>query len=429
MKNSTVGGILCFYSSYKALKPLITISHNDVSNNDGIGIQLLCSSDLNINIDSNTLLNNISNNTGGVYINTNNANIQMDAKINNNTFISNIGDDGGAIKMNFFMGSFDIQSLNNSFLNNTAKSTGGAVSIESANESYGSILFDNNIICSNNSINSNGGAFYINTQGACRIIIRSCIISNNNSGKLYGGAIACNKGSFYSVNNLINNNSLGGVFISSNGGGTLINNTIAYNENAGVIIDKDEKEVSLYNNLIVNNSKESNLGSTNINRGKNITGNLDCFKNPPSFVGHTDMGYDYQAFDFNLISNSIAINYGLLDTLNMLLPSTDLAGKPRIIGDTIDIGAFESEINTYSTSIEDISNVSVFPNPCIRNLHLKNINPSTNIAIYNSVGTKVGSFICNTNYITLDLSYLKRGVYFLKINDCNTSYQTKILKL
>lgn len=430
LNNSTPGGILYFFTSYKASKPLINISHNEIKNNDGNGLIVNSSSNLNVNINSNFFTHNISNSVGGVSIKTNNANTQLIAKINNNSFVSNIGNDGGAIKMNYFIGSFDIQASNNNFITNTAKNTGGAVSIESTKESNGSILFDNNIIISNQSINSNGGAFYINTKRTCNLIISSNIISNNKSGALiFDGAITCYNGYIQLINNLINNSNVGGVYISSSGGGTLINNTIAYNDYAGVIIDNDENEVSIYNSLIVNNRKDSNLGSTNYKDCNNITGNLDCFKNPPSYIGYKDDSYNYSAFDFNLTSHSNAINKGRPDTTNMLLPSTDLEGKPRVIGDTIDIGAFESELSTYSFSIEDNSDISIFPNPCSRNIHIKNITPSTNIYIFNSTGNKVGAFVSNSNNLILDLSYLERGVYYLRINNIDAVYQTKFLKL
>jgi predicted outer membrane repeat protein len=430
LKNSTVGGILCLYSSYKALKPVINIKHNVISNNDGSGIQLLCSSNLNINIESNTLFNNLSSSTGGIYVNINNANTQTDLDINNNTFHSNIGGDGGAIKMKFFSGDFNIKTNNNSFIKNSAKTRGGAISIECTKDCYGNILFENDIIQSNQTKGSNGGGFYIDVPRNIVTIIRSCIISNNYSAStIYGGAIAFKTGYLNCINNLINNNSSGVYIFSVYGGGKFVNNTIANDGNTGIIISNDQTNLSIYNNLIVNNKQELNLGVPSM-MSNNITGNLDCFKNPPSFIGYTDGIYDYQAFDFNLISNTQAINKGLSSaSFNMLLPSTDLEGNPRIIGDTIDIGAYEFQISTYSGSIEDNSNISIFPNPCRQILHLKNINPSTDIAIYNSCGTMVGSFTCETNYMTLDLSYLKEGVYFLRIRDGKASYQTKILKI
>lgn len=428
LNNSTAGGTLCFYSSYKATKPIIDISHNNFINNDGIGLQILSSSSMNADINSNTFTHNISKSTGGIFINTNNVNTQTDATINNNTFISNIGDDGGAIKMKFSWGNINIKTYSNSFVDNTARIRGGAISLESTSDEGGSVLFENNIIHSNQTSGSYGGAFYIDVKRNCKMMIRSCVISNNYSESLYGGAIAFYNGYLYCINNLINNNS-SGAYISSSGAGSFINNTIAYNDFYGVIVDKDEKEVSIYNTLVVNNSKELNLEVTNIINSNSITGNTDWFKNPPFFVGYTDSVYDFQIYDFNLIANSYAINNGMPDTLNMFLPSTDLEGKPRIIGDTIDIGAYEFQISTYSGSIENNSNISIFPNPCRHYLHLNNIEPSTDIDIYDSGGTKVGSFVSNSSNITLDLSYLERGVYFLRVNNVGTSYQTKILKL
>ena len=50
---------------------------------------------------------------------------------------------------------------------------------------------------------------------------------------------------------------------------------------------------------------------------------------------------DYTNNNFMLMPNSPCINNGILDTTGLSLPVFDILGNPRIVYDTIDIGAFE----------------------------------------------------------------------------------------
>ena len=69
-----------------------------------------------------------------------------------------------------------------------------------------------------------------------------------------------------------------------------------------------------------------------------ITGS--AFKKGVVFDG-INLGYiDQDQFDFTLSDTSDLIDMGLNDNLD--LPDTDFAGNPRISGDFVDIGPFES---------------------------------------------------------------------------------------
>jgi hypothetical protein len=75
------------------------------------------------------------------------------------------------------------------------------------------------------------------------------------------------------------------------------------------------------------------------------------------------MFVDIQNRDFRLQAGSPAINRGSFDTAG--IPSKDLSGNPRIVGDRIDIGCYESDI----TSLKEINhkNVNIYPNPINHN--------------------------------------------------------------
>jgi hypothetical protein len=55
--------------------------------------------------------------------------------------------------------------------------------------------------------------------------------------------------------------------------------------------------------------------------------------------------------DYSLTDSSYCINKGTADTTGLNLTHDDIAGNPRIIGDTIDIGAYEYTVNFPPTDI------------------------------------------------------------------------------
>lgn len=66
--------------------------------------------------------------------------------------------------------------------------------------------------------------------------------------------------------------------------------------------------------------------------------------------------------NFQLANGSPAINRGTVDTTDMNLPPTDLVGMPRIMGDGIDMGCYESNA-TYLNEMNRKKNGNIYPNP------------------------------------------------------------------
>ena len=115
-------------------------------------------------------------------------------------------------------------------------------------------------------------------------------------------------------------------------------------------------------------------------------------------------------------------------------PIDDIKG--RIIGDKIGKEAFDFANTFFSTSL-DVQNeintvdITVSPNPVLENLTITTtLDNLTRLDIYNVLGIKVFSEkIDNTH--SVDLSNLKAGVYFVKINSSNENihFMKKIIKL
>ncbi len=115
--------------------------------------------------------------------------------------------------------------------------------------------------------------------------------------------------------------------------------------------------------------------------------------------------YPFFAFEggeypFELLETSPCIDAGPWDVSMLNLPALDLAGRPRIVGDRVDMGAYEYQGATDAPAVEALRiELSSFPNP---------FNPSTKIsftlpedewvelAIFNSKGERVRTLIEGT---------------------------------
>ena len=200
-------------------------------------------------------------------------------------------------------------------------------------------------------------------------------------------------------------------------------NSILYNNEGYSMNIFDGAEVNIYYSLIEGGNTNVNYyGSGSVNW---LEGNLD--ENP--------MFESLGTYPFALSANSPCIDAGTLDLpAGIELPQFDLAGNPRIYGNTIDMGAYEWQ----GVGIEEPENphlspltthLSNFPNP---------FNPSTTIklelaeagkielAVYNIKGQKVktlldcttaaGTFNCIWNGKDSSSKRVSSGEYIVKLN-------------
>jgi len=174
---------------------------------------------------------------------------------------------------------------------------------------------------------------------------------------------------------------------------TIGNNTVVAGPNIGAVSLKWSSILEIYNSIIYGNTPHQiviadphpyytyypnilsvehsliengldgihNLSDLNIvNWGE---GNIDT---DPLWMGELDSLYPYM-----LSESSPAINAGTLDIDDFAFPEYDLAGNPRIFGNSIDIGAYEwnpflnidtPEENVYQVTKDDYK-LHNFPNP------------------------------------------------------------------
>jgi len=188
------------------------------------------------------------------------------------------GDGGGAA----------LSTLTGCVLSNNAANSGGGLT---------TCIAYNSLIASNRAVNYGGGAY--------SSFLNNCVLKNNLAARLGSAAYAGGVMNCTVVSNL----TLAGANIAAVWG-TGVTNSIVY-DNAGGNNIQDSKAV-------VYTCTTFNLGT-------------GCFTNPPLFVNES-------GGDLHLQSNSPCINSGNNAYATV---TNDFDGNPRIVGGTVDIGAYE----------------------------------------------------------------------------------------
>ncbi len=87
------------------------------------------------------------------------------------------------------------------------------------------------------------------------------------------------------------------------------------------------------------------------------------------------------------------------------------------------------DFNTSITTLNPQEDIFIFPNPFNHTLHIQTgKSKSGSIRILNAIGAEVSSHFINEK-ISLDLSYLSEGVYYLEYRDEKNSFVKKVVKV
>jgi len=177
-----------------------------------------------------------------------------------------------------------------------------------------------------------GGGIYCNQGGT----VMNCVIVGNVS-QWSGGGIGCYQGGTIQ-SCVINGNTAqsqdgGGLYV--NQGGTVQNCTIVNNfanRNGGGIEGNSGGEIQ--NCIIYDNTGGEIHGSPSENR-------YNCIKNWSSHSNGniSDDPQFVSAGDYHLLPTSPCLNVGT--NLPYVLSSTDIEGNPRLVGNKVDMGAYE----------------------------------------------------------------------------------------
>ena len=336
--------------------------------------------------------------------------------------------------------------------NCTANSYGGGIFCYSS-----SPTISNNTISNNTTNNGGGGGIYCDSGSPT---ISNNTISNNTA---YGGGggIYCFYSSPTISNNTISNNTTnsngGGIFCYSNNS-TITNNTIVNNSavNGGALYCTGTSNPILRNTILWGNiastsgqqvflndeGSDPNFYYCNVQGGTaafGLNGNFytGIYQNninaDPLFVAPSagsGTSYDGVNADWSLQSGSPCINAG---DPSGTYPATDIAGNPRIIGGTIDIGAYEYQTIDAVAQYSSQTAFAVYPNPSSGKIQvISNQYSVIGIEIYNVMGEKIYSAshfpLGKEGDGLLDLSLQPAGIYLLQIKSGDKVDEQKIIK-
>ncbi len=335
----------------------------------------------------------------------------------------------------------------------------------------GLAIFDSNPVIKQVELTDNDGGIYCNNSSP---LIENSWISGNiaNSYPNKGGGLACiDNSNPVLVNVLIFSNSAedtpnrigkGGGIYCDNSSPKLINTTIADNScesqlNGGGVFCDADSHPQLINSLIWGNTSPCitlatydawhapsiNIQYSLVEGGESaifipgegsvvwLEGNIN---EDPLFVMSDD--HLYQINDY-----SPCIDAGTLDTTGLNLPEFDLAGNLRFINDRIDMGAYEwnlmVSVDEPEAGTDQVNGIWVYPNPVV-NVATINVNAEIGefdfIKLCNSAGTELKSWNKTDvktvdRKLTIEMSNLPPGTYFLRLQAGNEVVTKKVVKL
>jgi len=366
-------------------------------------------------------------------------NKNMNAKISDVVFTENSGYIGSCGRINN-SNNFKVERTN--FVNNLGAKAIRIIHGDSYVVHYDTNYVTNCLFMYNNADTNygyiGGGLSLIGKVSAphtFNVVVQNCLFAEHSCRPIHpapqGSAIGIMDGvNLHLINSTITNNesinpetwALGMVYAS----GMNVINSIVYNNDYGSLYMYTDT-FSGENNLSVSNSLfEGGVDNimqlsnyNNINYGES---NIDT---DPLFYYGPD-------FPYNLSANSPCIDVGTLEIPDWIeFPETDLAGNPRIYGESIDMGAYEWNPTVgYRESVNDEKKlVIVAPNPVIystvisvRSSGAKNMK----VEVYNNNGKRVAKIIdgpvaSGTIHTTWDCTEngnrLSPGIYHIVLSE------------
>jgi len=264
------------------------------------------------------------------------------------------------------------------------------------------------------------------------------------------------------INSNYNNLSGGtsGLFLSNFLTADIINCTFAENALSdlnGAVISSFGADINIYNSILYNNYGYTFIVSSdetiNVSHSLIEGGDGNVYYNNNGAVNWLEGNFDEDPFwvntgdhPFQLATGSPCIDAGTLDLPpGIELPEFDLAGNPRIYGDTIDMGAYEWQGVKAEEDVIPILNetrISNYPNPFNPTTTIKlELAESGNIEldIYNIKGQKVKTLLdCTTALGTYNCIWsgkdeigkpVSSGQYVVKLKQNGKETATKIMML
>ena len=321
-----------------------------------------------LNLSSSFIINNKSEGRGGGLFMTGS---EVSSVIRNTAVIGNSSDkNGGGIFIDF---GAVVSIYNSSIESNTASDDGGGIN----NFNGSAFLFDTDVL--SNTANCGGGIYNRKNVNLYRVKV-AANVSSRIGGGMYNLTNLKMKNSVFSGNEA----GLFGGAVANNGPSSVItasNSTFSGNlSQVGGAIWNNRGHVIAANTIIAKNTDDgqgpdmTSFGESRVtDLGNNIIGDTTgvFFRFPnstlkgsktnpmePRFMSDVAMAPTLEG-DLRLQCASPAIDAGLVDTTGLNIGLTDFSGSVRILGQRIDVGAYESsrsrELYVNQTSITEMS--------------------------------------------------------------------------
>lgn len=306
-----------------------------------------------VNITNTTFYHNLTDSKGGAlyaeHSSINISNCELDSNFGFND------EDAYMHGAGFQFSNCDVMMEDMYFHDNyCANCYGGGANFDSCNVYVNNAVFEDNYAV-------NAAGMGIQRSNDYDVKIYNCLFDNNISYH-YGGAMAMAASSPLIQNVTMTNNYTiaagGGALQFYNEARPVFENCIiwgndwygehnAISDGSQIFVWGSDCAPEFYNSILQGGYKE-----VHGNSGIAVYDTATMLDSDPMFV-------DIQNRDFQLQAGSPAINSGSFDTAG--IPSKDLSGNPRIVGDRIDIGCYESDV----TSLKEINhrNINIYPNP------------------------------------------------------------------
>ena len=259
------------------------------------------------------------------------------------------------------------------------------------------IVVRNNLIYQNQIAGMQLGGYDPISAGA----VLDCVVSNN---------------TFYKNDTEMDGN--GAILFSQFENSSIINN-IFYLSSQDYLMSEEQSQPNLVMNynLVFNDNGASNIsaywnnvditGLSNIYSTVGMGAN-DTYGNP-QFVDIAS-----STLDLHLMSNSPAIDAG--DPSFMGDPTeTDIDGQSRIENLIVDCGADEYTITSSAQIVTTPLDITLYPNPFTDQLTIDGNLGEYYIKVYDAVGLEVADFTGSAAPLTIDLTALGAGIYFIAV--------------
>ena len=184
--------------------------------------------------------------------------------------------------------------------------------------------------------------------------------------------------------------------------------------------DVNKTNVASVNGLkIIGNytDKSKILDSTSVSTD---ISSVDLSKNSKN-IDYSLYGFNDQNREYNLSETSILIEAA---NTSVYIPNVDFLGENRLLKPSVGAYEYNSKLGVSEKILDDLT---IYPNPSkgIVNIKIKNNNKVLNISIYNIQGEQIKKEQISNNKTSLDLQYLPKGLYLIKVSNDDKSFMSK----